>query len=478
MTRHSFIQMSKLSNVKGRISYITSPARQENLYATYHTADAAFWTSLARENQQEFKRSGTEGTCIEAREFIIALPEKFTRYDPQRVLTKFTEEFQKRYNVECVSGLHHNKAKTNYHIHLIFSERRLLPEPVVKVATRNMFYDEVGKHVRTKKEITGEDGQIRPGCTVIKKGEVYESHMFSVKDARFKQEGFVAEVKEFYTGLINRYISDPEQQLKVFDPQSVYLPTKKIGRNNPKAEEIKADNAARQEWNRTADMALLTGISEAEILEVKQAEIHEKVRQSIHQAGWLPHLFRAIVGKARAFLQGLIRQRAMPPKPTLDIDMAEFRHMRNLMIKAQDKAKEIRHLQDTVLPKLKQQLADTKGIFKGKERKALTEQIQRTEKEIAEKLDKLPDVLKEDGYPDVQAYMATYRKAEAVVEQFNRDLAAWEQQVREKQKPAKKEQAKPPERESVLKRLRQLQAEGKQRNQPRQRKKSFDRDSR
>ena len=426
MTRHSFIQMSKLSNVKGRISYITSPARQENLYATYHTADAAFWTSLARENQQEFKRSGTEGTCIEAREFIIALPEKFTRYDPQRVLTKFTEEFQKRYNVECVSGLHHNKAKTNYHIHLIFSERRLLPEPVVKVATRNMFYDEVGKHVkkgtvskavvvRTKKEITGEDGQIRPGCTVIKKGEVYESHMFSVKDARFKQEGFVAEVKEFYTGLINRYISDPEQQLKVFDPQSVYLPTKKIGRNNPKAEEIKADNAARQEWNRTADMALLTGISEAEILEVKQAEIHEKVRQSIHQAGWLPHLFRAIVGKARAFLQGLIRQRAMPPKPTLDIDMAEFRAMRGLMIRVRDEATSIRYLQEDVLPDLKQQLAAATGIFKTRERKDIAGQIQQTEQEISHRMDALPSIVQAEGYPDVQTFTATYRKAEAVV---------------------------------------------------------------
>ena len=190
-------------------------------------------------------------------------------------------------------------------------------------------------------------------------------------------------------------------------------------------------------------------------------------------------------------LQNLIREHDMPPKPVLEIDMAEFRTMQKLMIKAQDKAKEIRHLQDTVLPKLKQQhlqdtvlpklkqqLADTKGIFKGKERKALTEQIQRTEKAIAEKLDKLPDVLKEDGYPDVQAFMATYRKAEAVVEQYNRDLAAWERQVREKQKPTQKEQAKPPERESVLKRLRQLQAEGKQRNPPRQRKKSFDRDSR
>ena len=33
MARHSFIQMSKLSNVKGRISYISDPKRQEYLYA-------------------------------------------------------------------------------------------------------------------------------------------------------------------------------------------------------------------------------------------------------------------------------------------------------------------------------------------------------------------------------------------------------------------------------------------------------------
>ena len=478
MPRHSFIQMSKLPNVKGRISYITSHARQENLYATHRTADSTFWSNLARESQQEFQRSGTEGKCIEARELIIALPEIYTQYEPQQVLTDFTEEFRRRYGVECVSALHHNKRKTNYHIHLIFSERRLLPEPDVKIASRSVFFDETGKRVRTKKEITGEDGQIRKGCTVIKKGEVYESHLFTAKDTRFKGEPFLREIKEVYTELINRHISDPEQHLKVFDKNSVYLPTKKIGKNNPKEDEIKADNAARQEWNRTADMALLSGISEAKILDVKRTEIHEKASQSIKSKGWLPGLFRSIVSKAKDFLQNLIREHDMPPKPVLEIDMAEFRTMQKLMIKAQDKAKEIRHLQDTVLPKLKQQLADTKGIFKGKERKALTEQIQRTEKEIAEKLDKLPDVLKEDGYPDVQAYMATYRKAEAVVEQFNRDLAAWEQQVREKQKPAKKEQAKPPERESVLKRLRQLQAEGKQRNQPRQRKKSFDRDSR
>ena len=474
MPRHSFIQMSKLPNVKGRISYITSHARQENLYATYRTADSTFWSNLARESQQEFQRSGTEGKCIEARELIIALPEVYTQYEPQQVLTDFTEEFRRRYGVECVSALHHNKRKTNYHIHLIFSERKLLPEPDVKIASHSVFFDETGKRVRTKKEITGEDGQIRKGCTVIKKGEVYESHLFTAKDTRFKGEPFLREIKEVYTELINRHISDPEQHLRVFDKNSVYLPTKKIGRNNPKEDEINADNAARQEWNRTADMALLSGISEAKILEVKQTEIHEKASQSIKSKGWLPGLFRSIVNKAKDFLQNLIREHDMPPKPVLEIDMAEFRTMQKLMIKAQDKAKEIRHLQDTVLPKLKQQLADTKGIFKGKERKALTEQIQRTEKEIAEKLDKLPDVLKEDGYPDVQAFMATYRKAEAVVEQYNRDLAAWEREVRENRRPAEKERLTPPEKKSIRDQLRRLQAEGRQRSQPKR--KSHDRE--
>ena len=474
MPRHSFIQMSKLPNVKGRISYITSHARQENLYATYRTADSTFWSNLARESQQEFQRSGTEGKCIEARELIIALPEVYTQYEPQQVLTDFTEEFRRRYGVECVSALHHNKRKTNYHIHLIFSERKLLPEPDVKIASRSVFFDETGKRVRTKKEITGKDGQIRKGCTVIKKGEVYESHLFTAKDTRFKGEPFLREIKEVYTELINRHISDPEQHLKVFDKNSVYLPTKKIGKNNLKEDEINADNAARQEWNRTADMALLSGISEAKILEVKQTEIHEKASQSIKSKGWLPGLFRSIVSKAKDFLQNLIREHDMPPKPVLEIDMAEFRTMQKLMIKAQDKAKEIRHLQDTVLPKLKQQLADTKGIFKGKERKALTEQIQRTEKEIAEKLDKLPDVLKEDGYPDVQAFMATYRKAEAVVEQYNRDLAAWEREVRENRRPAEKERLTPPEKKSIRDQLRRLQAEGRQRSQPKR--KSHDRE--
>ena len=198
----------------------------------------------------------------------------------------------------------------------------------------------------------------------------------------------------------------------------MYLPTKKIGKNNPKAAEIEADNTARQEWNRTADLALVSGIEEAKILEIKQTEIHDKAGQSIRENGWLPNLFRGIVGKAKEFLQAIIREKDMPPKPVLNMDMDEFRTMQTLMLKVQKQAKAIKKIQEVTLPNLRQQLAETTGIFKGKERKALEKQIQQIEAELDEKLDKLPDILTDDGYPDVQAFMKTYRKAEAIITQY------------------------------------------------------------
>lgn len=56
-------------------------------------------------------------------------------------------------------------------------------------------------------------------------------------------------------------------------------------RNNPKAEEIKADNEIRMEWNRAVDCAIVSGISETEILELKKAEIADRVKQSVEQNG-------------------------------------------------------------------------------------------------------------------------------------------------------------------------------------------------
>ena len=208
----------------GRIDYISNPKRQEYLYATYQTEGATtkFWKNLARENQLDFRANGSAGKCIEGREFIIALPESFVQYKADDTVRLFTEAFHRKYGVECSAALHHNKAKTNYHIHLVFSERKMLEQPEVKIATRNMFYDEQGKHRRTKKEVLDEQGNLRAGCSIIPKGEVYESHIFTRKEEWFKNKIFTKEVKELFTDTINRYVKEESEKLSVFQ-QAAYI---------------------------------------------------------------------------------------------------------------------------------------------------------------------------------------------------------------------------------------------------------------
>ena len=299
--------MSKLPDVRGRITYISSHAKQENLYAVYETTDRHYWTELAKCSQQEFQRSGTEGKCIEAREFIIALPESFPNlYAPDKLLQLFTDRFKEKYGVECVSALHHNKRKTNYHIHLIFSERERLPEPIEKTATRNMFYDEQGKHVRTKKEILDENGDVRKGCKIVKKGEIYECNLFTAKNKLFKQDEFVDEVKHFYTDLINTLVKDDKEKLHVFEENGLYLAAKKIGKNNPKAEQIQTDNGYRMRWNREVDRAIVSGVAETEIQQIKKEYISKRIKESIDLFGSQPERLGTILMSAVAVLAMLI----------------------------------------------------------------------------------------------------------------------------------------------------------------------------
>ena len=307
MKRNSFIEMAKLHNLSGRITYISSHVKQEYLYEVYATEpDRAFWRELAKCNQEEFEKSGTNGKCIEARELMIALPESFINYDHDYLLKRMVDKFKEKYGVECFAALHHNKQKTNLHIHMIFAERKRLEQPTEKTATRNMFYDEQGHHVRTKKEILDGDGNIRKGCKIIKKGEIYERKIFTVKDGRFKQESFLDEAKVFYTDLINQMVIDDKDRLSIFDRNGPYLATKKVGKNNPKAKEIKADNEIRTEWNRAVDRAIVSGVSESKILELKKKEITDRAKESVEQNGQKPELFGEIVRAAILLLELLI----------------------------------------------------------------------------------------------------------------------------------------------------------------------------
>ena len=99
MRRASYIRHEKLPDLMGRINYISSGEEQEHLYAVYQTQPEEYWRELAKENRDSFFRSGTSGTCIEAREFIVALSEVYYKngWDPDKVLKHFVESFRKEY---------------------------------------------------------------------------------------------------------------------------------------------------------------------------------------------------------------------------------------------------------------------------------------------------------------------------------------------------------------------------------------------
>ena len=386
------------------------------------------------ENQQDFRKSGSAGKCIEARELIIALPESFIKYQPEKLLKIFTEKFKQKYGVECVSALHHNKKKTNYHIHLIFSERELLEKKEVKTASRNLFYNEYGKRVRTKKEIQDEFGKIRKGCTIISKGEIYERHSFGNKKVCFKDVKFLPEIKKYYTNMINYYVKNPSEKLTVFDRDSVYIATKKIGKNNPKAEQIKKDNAIRQEWNKIADVALVVGISDKKIKAIRKNEITTKIQHSMQMEGWKPELFYHIIVNANDILKDVVKKHKMQLKPTLNVDIEQFNKMEALNLKLHIQVEEIQKLENIELPKLEEKLKNIRGFFKGKQKRILQKEIEKCKETISASKENLQKMVHQQGYKDVETFLKLYSESKKVVEQWKKEKYAKKESIIEKLK--------------------------------------------
>ena len=468
MPRNSFVQMNKLTNVSGRITYISSKAKQENLYATYTTvSEQSFWRELAKYNQESFRQSGTEGKCIEARELIIALPESFVYYEPEYLLRRFTDHFKQNYKVECISALHHNKRKTNYHIHLIFAERQLLDKPIEKIATRNMFYDEKGRHRRTKKEILDETGNIRKRCKVIRKGEVYEQNLFTKKNELFKSDEFLDEVKRLYTDLINVCAIKEEDKLHVFDRNGMYLATKKIGKNNPKAAEIEADNMERVRWNQTVDRALISGVSEEDILDVKREKISKEVKHSIELYGNNPSFLVGIIRLAIKALELLIskvllaaakvaervvdnvhekivekvvsmpkdepklaavqEKVQLPKKPIEPLLMSKYPAIAKLDVELKRRNEEIFVIEQE-RSNLEIELSECTGVFKKKQRKELQERILVLDKKAEKMKTELSRVLRDAGYANAAEFFTELFAVRGEKRKYEEACKVWQEE--------------------------------------------------
>lgn len=300
--------------------------------------------------------------------------------------------------------------------------------------------------MRTKKEIFDESGNIRNGCKIIRKDEVYEKKEFSIKDDRFKLDSFLDEAKVFFTNEINQLVLREEDKLKVFDKNSPYIASEKIGKNNPMEEQIKADNEVRRECNRTVDRAIVSGVSEENISRIKKDEIIEKVSDSIDLYGDRPDLLASIIKLAIAVLELLINRIMLAAvgvtEKMLDIVPAEGRNieaktyptmsplaekylsLQNIYDELQ-KQNEAIFAQEHKRSELEIELSECNDAFKARKRGGLQKQIYEFDKQIDNMKCYLSSIVQRHGYDNVRDFYSTYYAAKGEYADYMKEVEEW-----------------------------------------------------
>lgn len=210
-----FLRQNNLHNVVGRIEYIRGDTgKQEYMMAFYSTMPDEDWKNLAQYNQERFKKNkkgfnkNKKCSAIEARELILHIPHEYANRDPHELAKLVGDDWKKRFGTDCCLAIHWNKTKTNFHIHLIYSER--VRED--KVATRNVYYDSDWKKCKKADAVN-----------IIKKGDIVSK--WDDKDVKFKKKSFMQNtVKPYYA---TRF------KLKLYKDDGLHLKEQKEYKINP-----------------------------------------------------------------------------------------------------------------------------------------------------------------------------------------------------------------------------------------------------
>lgn len=181
----SFARATKLPNISGRSDYIANPERQECIVAASAKVDWSEYAEYERYNQKTKQRNN------EGRELVIQLPNEWSEL-PQ-------DELHRRGDMlaQTVAGkgrevqwaMHWNKDHTNFHIHVIFSERQRENRP--GVWDRDVYLSKTNQVARRKADrMVDADGNY---ILIHRKGEAKEP--FTAKDPKFATQKWLNEVK-------------------------------------------------------------------------------------------------------------------------------------------------------------------------------------------------------------------------------------------------------------------------------------------
>lgn len=171
--------------------------------------------------------------------------------------------------------------------------------------------------------------------------------------------------------LLAKQVGESVAQIKRYKRNGMYLATKKIGKNNPKAAEIEADNKVRVQWNQTVDRALISGVAEKNILDVKQEKISEEVKHSIELYGNRPYFLADIIKLAIKALELLISKLLLAAAKVVEkvVDVVHEKVVENdaliteAEIKPEAKAQEVEQIQLPKKPEKSLLLSKYSGIM-------------------------------------------------------------------------------------------------------------------
>lgn len=251
----NLVRTQKITNGRGSIKYITKDSKGEIL-ASYSTQSLQEWEILFDYNQQKFAEEkekggwvpsrknakGEEAKCIEARMYVVAFPNEMAnfpcKYNGQVVNNEMelakaiANDWRNTYGTDCYVAIHWNKSHTNFHAHILVSERIKKESPEIKRAKRNRYYDANGKECKKADAVR----IVRKGDIIRGQNELYESRKLD-----FHKEDTLNKIKEHYSNVLGT---------ELYKEDGIHLPQTHLPRINERSsEEVLEEYERKREYN-------------------------------------------------------------------------------------------------------------------------------------------------------------------------------------------------------------------------------------
>lgn len=297
-------QMSKISNASGRSDYIQNPDRQEEV--VLYKSDMKYSWKVHSDFEKQHSNSDKHNN--EAREVIV--PVDNSLYDDRKKLERVCDSLVKNIvgeNHDYEYAVHWNKAHTNLHIHILFSERENILEREPKVYAKDIWQDKdthkLAKANSENAELVHRKGEIQRD----KEGNIkYKEEPFKAKDVRFKNHSFIQEKNE----IIAKTLAEFGFNLRVQTKDSPYLSQRKEykGASKDYIENCRAYNSAVKKYNEAVESHIQIEPERLPVYVQQRAKIESAVKSENSKEKKISHGAIAIIDRLGEVIRDVVNK--------------------------------------------------------------------------------------------------------------------------------------------------------------------------